>query len=1053
MSQGSVNCLTQDRAGFIWLGTQDGLNRYDGYKFKTFRHDPGDSNSIPNEWIHALYNDRSGTVWIGSDGGGLSKWITSENRFETIPLPGRVNPRSSYPVKAICEDRDGKLWVGSDGDGLIQYDKEKKHFVHYTRDLTNTNSPGSNNISSLAEDPEGHIWIGTTGGLDRFEKANKRFTHFRKDDGLQDESVLSILVSRKGLLIVGTETGLHIYENNSNRFIYIPLIDEIFKKNKPFSVRSIYEDQKGNIWIGTYGNGLLKLDVDNRRLLPQYSSWAEDNLLANEFILSIFEDRSGLLWIGTDGDGVNKLIRNSGSFLHFRHHEKNSGSLSENYVFAFCEDTKGNLWIGTYGGGLNRLDTLNRTFAHYMEIPGSFNGLNSNNILSLFCDSLGNIWVGTADAGLCKFNPDRLLFTQYKKNSGHGLKSNVIRSIVSAPAGKLWIGTDAGLYLLDPVSDTFTEYSFQPDRPQGLSDNTIWWLYTDRLDILWIGTRNGGLNRFDPQTQKFIVYKNDPQTVNSMPANGIWCIYEDRADRLWLGTAGGGLILFGRNSNTFTRFTEKDGLPNQVIYGILEDNTGNLWLSTNNGISRFDPKKKLFTNYDVYDGLQSNEFNSGAFFKNRKGELLFGGVNGFNLFDPKDVTANEQIPPVVLTAFRKFDQPIPLNDWEKPVIDLTYKENSFSFEFAALDYARPEKNQYAYTMEGFDQGWIFAGTKHDVTYTNLDHGTYTFRVKASNNDRVWNEKGLSVKINISPPVWKTWWFRLFLLGGLALVMYRSYTYRTRKIQKKNKELERLIAERTRNLEKANAELKIANEKILRANDIKSRFLANMSHELRTPLNSIIGFSDLLTQGMMGPIPPEQEESIKAISTSSKSLLKLINDVLDLSKIEAGKMTLKRSPIHFDEIVNNVWYLMRPLFDQKQQTFSTVIPKHLPVLSVDENKIKQVFINLLSNATKFTPPGGKISLHAFPISYNGHADDFLEIRISDSGKGIPPDELETVFEEFRQASDSSENQGTGLGLALSKRIIELHGGKIWAESDGKSGSEFIIHLPIQEHSSS
>lgn len=1052
LSQGSINCINQDSEGFIWFGTQDGLNRYDGYTFKIFRHDPQDTNSIPNEWIHSLYKDSKGDLWIGTDGGGLCRRKPGEMGFKTVVITTPQNRQSRYPVKAILEDNSGKLWIGTDGDGLISYDSEKGFFEQFERQLTNTNSLSSNSVYCLAQDSAGFLWIGTGGGgLDRYDLKTGTFTHYRRENGLKDEFIRSLLIGSSGQLYVGTDSGLHMFDKALDRFIHFPLRDR-HSKQDDYSVRSILQDGSGKIWTGSYGNGLGRADTQTRTVVANYSRWDEDNMPANDFINSLYEDISGLLWIGTDGDGVSQLIRNAQKLIHFRHDNHQPSGLSEKFVFSFCEDPKGNLWVGTYGGGLNKLDTVESAFVHYKETGNSEPSPGSNNIFSLLTDSKGTIWIGTADAGLDKFDPVLHQFTHYSKQSGHGLRSNVIRALALDSAGAIWCGTDAGLYRFDTATEKFTEYSFKPGLTGGISDNMIWCLYVDRAGILWVGTRNGGLNRFDPSTETFTTYKNDPRITNTLPPNGIWSLCEDRSGRLWVGTAGGGLTLFGRKSNTFTRFTEKEGLPNQVIYGILEDDSGCLWLSTNKGISKFDPQKKSFTNYDMKDGLQSNEFNSGAFYKNKKGELMFGGVNGFTMFNPADIKANPNIPPVVLTSFKKLDEAIPLAPTGVSQIELTYKENVISFEFSALDFTRSEKNQYAYMMEGFDGGWINAGHKHDVTYTNLDHGSYTFKVKASNSDGVWNEKGFSVLIHISPPFWKTWWFRFIGLSGFVFILYRAYKYRTRKIKRKNKELEMMVADRTHNLEKANTELKIANEKILQANEVRSRFLANMSHELRTPLNSIIGFSDLLIQGVLGKVPNEQEEAIHAISSSSKNLLKLINDVLDLSKIEAGKMNLKCKPVHLDEIIHDARNIMLPLFEQKKHLFEMKIPAESMIITVDDNKIRQVLINLLSNAAKFTPPGGKIILEAQPIFFNNHAAGYLEIRVADNGKGIRPEELETVFEEFRQSSDNADNQGTGLGLALSKRIVELHGGRIWAESDGKSGTEFIVHLPINGNSS-
>lgn len=581
----------------------------------------------------------------------------------------------------------------------------------------------------------------------------------------------------------------------------------------------------------------------------------------------------------------------------------------------------------------------------------------------------------------------------------------------------------------------------------------------------WIGTSGGGLNKFDESTSTFISYTHDPNNESAISNARVTSVFQDSSGIFWIGTLGGGLNRFDERTKTFSTYTEKDGLANNAVYGILEDDERNLWISTNKGISKFTPKDTvlekvryshkpgLFRNFTVNDGLQSSEFNSGSYYKSSSGNFYFGGINGFNMFNPLVINENPNIPSIAITSIRVLNKdalPLYFISESNP-IEITYNDRGIAFEFASMDFSASEMNQFAYRMFGFDKDWNYSGTKHDITYTNLDPGEYVFMVKGANYDQLWNEIGTAIRIKVHPPFWNYWWFKTILLCGFVWVLYAAYKYRTRKIKKKNKELEKLVAERTRNLEKANLELQIANRKILQANELKSRFLANMSHELRTPLNSIIGFSDLLVQGVLGRVTPEQEEPIHSISVSSKSLLRLINDVLDLSKIEAGKMSLKLSPVQLDEMIHNAWHMMVPLFEQKKQSFSIQLPKPSPIVPIDENKFKQVIINLLSNASKFTPKNGSIKLTAQPFSFNETVNDYIEIRIADTGKGIPPDELEAIFEEFRQSSDSAENQGTGLGLTLSKRIIELHGGKIWAESDGKSGSEFIIHLPMKERS--
>ena len=531
------------------------------------------------------------------------------------------------------------------------------------------------------------------------------------------------------------------------------------------NVKAIYQDRTWGLWIGTFGDGLNKLDTQTKNFGHTKSEPRNSNSLSNNYVRSIYEDKSGVLWIGTDYGGLNKFDRKNNRFTHYRHDPANPQSLSHDGAFAIHEDQSGTLWIGT-DFGLNKFNPETETFTHYKHEPDNPSSLSSDHIIVIYEDRSGVLWVGTNVKGLNKFNRD---------------------------------------------SETFTHYTSQPNNPKSLSHNGVRSIYEDRSGVLWIGTDGSGLNQFDPETETFTHYKNDPYNPNSLSNNVVFSIHEDRLGLLWIGTLAG-LNRFDRVNDTFTHYTEKNGLPNDVVYGILEDDNGDLWLSTNRGLSKLvlsaaeglDPRSGSFKNYDVNDGVQGDEFNSGAYYKSRSGEMFFGGINGFNSFYPDRIKDNPYVPQIVITDFQIFNKSVPIGTYEdahsrkSPLqkhisatkeIALSYKENVFSFEFAALHYAAQENNQYAYMMEGFDKAWIYAGNERKATYTNLDPGEYVFRVKGSNNDGVWNEEGTTIGIVITPPFWQIWWFRASLIFSVLMSAFIWHKRRLKKLEVKKKALE------------------------------------------------------------------------------------------------------------------------------------------------------------------------------------------------------------------------------------------------------------------------
>jgi len=825
LSQNSVYCIFQDSKGFMWLGTEDGLNRYDGRRIKEYQADYENPHSISNNFVISIYEDRKGTLWIGTSSGGLNKFDReSENFTHYLTSPSDPNSLSQNTVTSICEDQSGILWIGTYG-GLNAFDRKRGVFTRYLNNPDDPNSLSNNSVTSICQDKEGVLWIGTLGGgLNKFDPKKGTFVHYKADlenpNSLRDNRILSVYEDRSGTLWIGTvDGGLHQFDRTKERFISYQA-----DANNPNSlgyntVKAIYEDSYGAgkiLWIGTQGGGLYKFDRERGIFIPYRHDPGNLNSISTNTLLCIYEDRSGVLWIGTDGGGVNRLDLEKKRFTLYRRDPKNSNSLNDNSIWAFCEDRSGTLWIGTHDGGLNRYDRTHRKFTHYAVTADDPNALSYNSIYAVYEDRAGILWTGTIDGCINRFDRRTGRYTHYQTDPT-GIGRFRISFIYEDQMGTFWVGTrGVGLLAFDREKEEFIRYQSDPEDSTSLSSDDVYCIFEDKSGELWIGTIAGGLNKYDRKKNAFTRYMNDPENPKSLSDNIVLTIYEDQKGFLWIGGFRG-LNKFNREKGIFTLYSKKDGLPNDVIYGILEDDGGNLWMSTNKGLSKFNPQKETFRNYDINDGLQSNEFNAGAFLKSRSGEMFFGGINGFNSFYPDSIRDNPYVPTIVIADLQISNTSVPIGKEmkgrvvlkkaipEAKEIELSYKVNVFSFEFAALHYVSPEKNQYAYKMEGLEKEWNYVGNRGFVTYTNLSPGRYVFRVKGSNNDGVWNEEGVSLRITISHPFWQTWWFRVFgITASLVLILTVSQV-RTRAIRERNKRLEKRIEERT-------AELKSASKK-------------------------------------------------------------------------------------------------------------------------------------------------------------------------------------------------------------------------------------------------
>ena len=816
LSQNSVNVILQDSQGFLWFGTQDGLNRYDGYTFTIYRPDVDDPSALSDRWVTALAEDSSGNLWVGTRQGGLNRFDPRSGSFTTFRRdPSQGSSLSDNRVTALLFDSRGALWIGTMG-GLDRFDPSDDTFMH----LATADGLASNRITALYEDINHALWVGTPDGLNRFDPENGSIQTFKHDPqdaaSLGNNRISAIQEDTDGNLWVGTSNGL----------TRIDRVTGIFKRYEHGSVShslgdntilSLYRDHNGGLWVGTNA-GLDFYNARNDRFVHYRNQPANTNSLSGDSILSIFEDNSGVLWVGSYSGGLNKYNRQQDRFTYYRHDPNDPNSLSGNLVFPIHVDARGMVWIGTYGAGLNRFNPITSRFFHYRHDPQNPNSLSSDDIYSVLSGSDGYIWVGTSRA-LDRLDPATGIFKHYYpsvKNDDFGLSGLPVYALYEDSNGTLWAGTGKGLDQFESQTDTFIHYI--PNSAN--EDNQVVSILEDANHHLWIGTFGGGLHRLNSRGEGFISYYNTPGQPASLSNNLVFSLFQDRQGNLWVGTGGGGLDRYLPESDSFAHYTEKSGLPSNVVYGILEDDAGDLWMSTNNGLARYNRESGTFRVFTASDGLQSNEFNMGAYALSSRGEMYFGGINGVNSFRPLQIADSVYVPSVTITSITQDGQPIETDQQIQYTrsITLTWPQNGFEFEFAALAFGQPNRNQYAYMLENFDTTWNYIGTRRNGRYTNLSGGTYTLLLNGSNSDGIWSDSPLRIQVTVVPPFWQTTWFRALAVLALGLAVAGGYRYRVDRVQRRNRELADLVRSRTRDLEKRTLEIETlyeADERILR----------------------------------------------------------------------------------------------------------------------------------------------------------------------------------------------------------------------------------------------
>lgn len=1030
LSQTTAQYIFQDSKGYMWIGTSDGLNRYDGYEFQVYRYKEGDTKSLSGNYISAINEDKYGNIWIGTSR-GLNK-INKKTQEIKSYFPGRDDCNlSDYNITEILLDSNDDIYI-STTNGLNLYDEENDNFIRlYNED--DDNKLTSEFIYSIAEDKNKNLWIGTKDGLNKIDRETNKITNYYADgssNSITDDFIYSLYVDDLNNLWIGTYNGglnkLNIDTNKIEYYLHDSNNSYSIASN---SIRDIIVDAHGITWVAT-SDGLSRLNNNDYRFINYKSKVYDSQSVVSDNILNLYEDNSGSIWIGTY-DGIS-IVNLENAFVNYRKDPFDDNSLSDNMLAGIYKDNDGFLWVGTVYNGLNVMDRENNIIKKYRATEED-NSLSNDNIRAI--TGIDNeIWIATEN-GLTKYDKKEDKFTKYFLGNDDTLVCNDIRSLFIDSDGVLWLATVDGVYTFDR-KDKIKSYK-ELFKRNGITETMFSEIIEDKDGVIWIGSSlDGGLIKLNKKTEEIKVYRNNIEDANSLSFNIVSSIAVDEYNNIWVGTQYG-LNKFNRENENFTRYTEENGLSNNFIYGVLVDNDDDLWISTNYGISKYDVDKNKFINYDVTDGLQGNEFNGFSYYKAKDGELFFGGINGLTAFYPQELKEKSFLPNVVIGSVNINDRKI-LNFDD---ISLNYKSNNINFKFFLPDYGNMKKIQYQYKLVGLDDNWIFSDSRNYVNYTNLDSGKYTFMVRARNSTGEWSE-ATSIDFTISKKPWKTSF--AYMIYGLIIFLVIYIIWNRVKI------LDSLVEQRTIELNKKLKENEELYNKLIQNEKYKNNYFINLSHELRTPLNVIISVEQLISKlnSDNKEIPTKRlEYYMGTLRRNSKRLLNLINNIIDTSKIESGsyKLDIKEHDIVF--LVEETALSMKDYIEANE--IQLIIDPEIEekVIECDDNEIEKCIVNLIGNAVKFTQSGGEIEVKIKDFN------EYVQISVKDTGVGIDKKYHKAIFNRFGQAYNdiTEENGGSGLGLTLTKQIVNLHGGKIYVESEVNKGSEFVIILPNKQDS--
>ena len=1052
LSQSSGRAIIQDSRGFIWIGTHDGLNKFDGHKFKVYNTIAGDTNSLSDNFILSLLEDRQGLLWIGTNGGGVSHFDPQRENFTHYRnQQGEYSSLSNNFINAILEDRQGNLWFATN-QGLNRFNPEDDSFTRYLMDSTQT---PSSIIYALFEDSQGRFWLGSRGGgLLQFDPlAGRIIRQYRAgNDSIGGNTINTILEDHLGNLWFGGEECPLTRMDPSGKFRVFHNDPNDISSISENAIYSLYETRIGKprLWIGTLRNGLNLYIPESQSFVRYHNDPNDPFSLSNNIIFSMESSQDGTMWLGTGGGGITKFSLRSNKFHTFRNPE---GGVS-NFFWCIRPYDDHQVLLGTQNSGLYFFDRKLQTFR-----PWPFDAKHpeeslSYDVYTLHKDRKGALWIGTANAGLYRIDEEKNLYEHFlaHPDNDNTLASNWVRSIFEESDSCLWIGTTLGLSRYNPLRRTFTNYYPIPGDSTSLSYPTIQGLLLDSRGDLWVGTYGGGLNKLNRTTGTFKRYRHHPKDPHSLSNDRVRVIYEDADSVLWIGTDHG-INRYNREKDHFDAFTMAHGLPNNVIYSILPDKHGHFWLSTNLGLSVFNPADTSFKNYDVQDGLQSNEFNTGAYYLAENGEMYFGGIDGFNIFHPDSIRDNPYVPPVSITEFQLFNKPVDpglssildqcISTTEE--IQLKHNQNFLSFEFAAFNYINSDKNQYRYKMEGLDDEWVEAGNRRFANYPDMKPGTYRFRVMGSNNDGIWNETGESLRITITPPWWEsTLALILYGLTGLLLIFWYIRA-KTSRLAREKRILEDQVRMRTMEIANQKEEIEAQRDSLEELNAAKDKLFTIIGHDLKTPLTSLLSLSHTLKANLSHLTQKEVQTAISSVDHSAQNLFKLLENLLEWTRAQTNRTPIHRR--HFalnDVILENLNYLKSQAWDKKIR-LQHQVPEPISVYA-DRNMISTVIRNLVNNAIKFTQQGGRVKIGAH------RKNQETIIQVADNGIGIPPRKRENLFriDSARSTDGTNKEKGTGLGLLLCKDFVEKNGGTIWADSTPGKGSTFYFTVPLSPY---
>lgn len=1044
LSHHHVKGIVKDSEGFMWFGTYDGLNKYDGTNFVLYENNPDDSTSLCHNSVNTILEDSQKNIWVGTSN-GLVVYNRDTDNFSSLKELGK---RNIFYVSSLYCDRNDILWIGTSGSGLFRYDLKRHKLDSCLYDKNKPGSIRSNFINSIVSDKDNNVWIGTRKGLELFDARTKSFTHFVHDPSdqtsLSGNAVSSLTNDKDGSVWVGT------YGNGLNRMVRSGGSYTFMRFQKTNlagslshnNILSLIADKKGNLWVGTENGGLNCLPYKSDRFVSYLTEDGNPTSISSNSIWSLYEDNIGIVWIGTYNKGLSRIDEKYDKFEVLQRNSASPRTLVNNNVKGFAEGEPGKLWIATDGGGVCHFNTRTGQFS----LPVNNATLSRKEVMTIVYDTRKNIWVGTWAGGIDRLNKDGIKIKNYSSLNVPGFTSNNIMCLYEDRQGNIWAGTSGnGLFMYNTVLDTFIPVFDSANKTHLTQTAYVNDILEDSDHTLWVGTMFGlvRINRNSDADYSFHEFSYRPNST-SISSFRVSVIFEDSKKNLWIGTEEG-LNLFNKRDTSFQVYQKREGLPNNSIKGILEDHAGNLWISTNKGISKFNPQKNTFRNFSTDDGLTTNEFNMRSCLRTRSGEFFFGGNNGINAFYPDSIKVNTYIPPVYLTDLKIFNAPVKIGGADSPLaknitetthITLTHEQSSFTIDFVALNYTRSSKNQYAFMLEGFEKQWNYVGTKRMATYTNLDAGTYIFKVKGSNNEGLWNETPTTLQITVLSPFWKTWWAYLMyvlIFSGVLFVFIKLLVIRAKQAQQLKLE-------------------QISHEKDEQLNKLKIQFFTNISHELRTPLSLILSPLEQIISTEQ--VQTDLRSRLKNIFNNVERLFRLVNELMDFSKSEENKLKITAQMGDVVKFVQEEFYLFTDEAHRRQIEYRFAGPSEKINAWFDPGKLEKIILNLIANAFKFTPDQGKINVIVEKIE-TGKRDAYGEIQyavrlsVVDNGSGISPEYIDNVFDRFFQSyEDKAKYQtGTGIGLALVKNLVELHQGTITVTSDKWKETRFTVTFPL------